>query len=324
MPIAARVATPVRAHWKRALLPFGFVATLWSNSAYEKGNRSLFLVLSLAALALTLWSLCQWRRAMAGWKAPRRARARLRTNFVTPAWQGLKEEAKVFLWGCMAFYVSMYPLKLADRIVAAPIELNDHVSDAQIMLVICFVFPLVARWLEPQNKQLERLDGRALRAMTSRTLANFNGACGAAALLYAHFYAMSTDYLKIVPALAITIGIATIVATQKMWSRYRKLCTLTHQDTQTLIRVLEQPPAPAAKAAVLEAWDAVERDVGTRVDTGFAFGVRLAPKTVSAALANAIDTIVRALPDAEEARARALNDLKAVRDMCAARIDVTA
>ncbi|MFJ8078864.1 hypothetical protein ACIQ7Q_34240 [Streptomyces sp. NPDC096176] len=224
----------------------------------------------------------------------------------------------------MAFYVFMYPLKLADRIVAAPAQVNAHAGDAQIMLTICFVFPLVARWLEPQNKQLDRLDGRILRAMASRTLANFNGACGAAAFLYAHLYAVSTDYLKIIPALAITISIAAVVATQKMWSRYRKLCTLTHQDTQALIRVLEQSSDGEGRTAVLEAWDALERDVRTKVDTGFAFGVRLVPKHVSTALAEAVDTIVRAAPDAEKERAQALVDLKAIRDMCAARIDVTA
>ncbi|MFC8129670.1 hypothetical protein [Streptomyces sp. NPDC057302] len=324
MSIWFRTAAPGRAHWKRALLPVGFVVNVWSNQLYDTRYRVPGVVLFVCSLVLSLWSARQWRGFTEGWHTPKQIRRWLKTTFHTPVWIRRWEKLKVTVCGGAAFKLFMYPLNLFDRIVAAPDQYLDHGMDAKKMLAFCFLFPHIARWLEPKDNLLERLDGRVLRAMASRTLANFNGACGVAVLLYAALSTLSRDYTKALPALAVTIGIATMVATHKMWTRYRKLCTQTHKNIQAMVRALEQPPATENQLAVLDAWETLERDLRTRVDTGYAFGMRFAPKAVIAALSESVETVSKGLPGHKEARDQALADLKTIRSVCAQRLDSVA
>ncbi|MDX2692987.1 hypothetical protein [Streptomyces ipomoeae] len=323
MSIWYRTADPIRAHWKRALFPVGFVVNVWSNQLYDTRHRAFAVVLFVCSLVLTLWSARQWRGFTESWHAPKQIRRWLIATFHTPAWIRRREKLKVVVWGVIAFKAFMYPLNLFDRIVAAPEQFLDHGKDALKMLAFCFLFPHFARWLEPKDNLLERLEGRVLRAMASRTLANFNGACGAAVLLYAVLSIPSRDYIKALPALAVTIGIATVVATHKMWTRYRKLCTQAHKNIQALMRALEQHPG-TENQSVADAWETVELDLRTRVDTGYAFGMRFAPKAVIAALSEAVDTAGKGLPGHQEARDQALADLKIIRSVCAQRLDSVA
>ncbi|MEU8787425.1 hypothetical protein [Streptomyces sp. NPDC048637] len=324
MSIWYGTAGSVRAHWKRAFFPVGFVVNVWSNQLYDTRYRVPGVILFVCSLVLTLWGARQWRGFTEGWHAPKQFRGWLITTFHTPAWIRRWEKLKVAVWAVVAFKLFMYPLNVFDRIVAAPEQFLDHGWDAKKMLAFCFLFPHFARWIEPKDDLLERLDGRVLRAMASRTLANFNGACGAAVLLYAVLSMVSRDYIKVLPALAVTIGIGAVVATHKMWARYRKLCTQAHKDIQTLIRALEQSPGTENQLAVLDAWDTVERDLRTRVDTGYAFGMRFAPKAVIAALDEAVEAAGKGLPGHQEARDQALADLKIIRSVCAQRIDSVA
>ncbi|MEV5350855.1 hypothetical protein [Streptomyces achromogenes] len=324
MSIWYRAAGPVRAQWKRVFLPVGFAVNVWSNQLYDTRYRVPSVVLFLSSLVLTLWGVRQWRGLTESWQAPRRIRRWLITTFHTPAWIARREKLKVAVWVVISFKMFMYPLNLCDRIVAAPDHFIDHGKDAQKLLAFCFLFPHFARWLEPKDNPLERLDGRILRAMASRTLANFNGAAGAAILLYAVLSTISRDYMKALPALVVTIAIATLVATHKMWTRFRKLCTQAHKNVQGLIRVLDQPSGTDHQLAVLDAWEAVERDLRTRVDTGYAFGTRFAPKAVIAALGDAVEAVSKELPGHQESRDQALADLKTIRSVCAQRIDSVA
>lgn len=192
------------------------------------------------------------------------------------------------------------------------------------MLAFCLLFPYFAHWLEPKDRLLERLEGRVLRAMVSRTVGNLNGACGVAVLLYAVLPTISRDYTKVLPALAITVAIATLVATHKMWTRYRKLCTQAYKNIQDLIRALEQSSGVGGHLEILAAWEVAQLDLRTRVDTGYVFGMRFAPKVVIAAIGEAVEKVNSGLPGNEEARDQAVADLKIIRGVCAERIDAVA
>lgn len=324
MSIWLRATGPVRVQWKRVFFPIGFVVNVWSNQLYDTPYRVPAVVLFIGSLFLTFWGARQWRGFTDDWQAPKRIRGWLTTTFHTPVWIARREKLKVALWVVIAFKLFMYPLNLCDRIVASPEKFIDHGTDAQKLLVFCFLFPHVARWLEPKDKLLERLDGRILRAMATRTLANFNGAAGAAVLLYAVLFESSREYMKALPALVVTIAIAALVATHRMWGRFRKLCTQTHQNVQALIRALELPAEAESQSAVLDAWEAVERDLCTRVDTGYTFGTRLAPKVIIAELGNSVEAVTKKLPGHQASRDQALTELKEIRSVCAQRIDSVA
>lgn len=262
-------------------------------------------------------------RAWEDWRTPKRVSRWLDGRFPAPKRARWSNKVKMAVWGLLAFRYALFPLFLFDRIVASPERLADHGRDAQQMLVFCLAFPLYTRWIVPQDDPLERHEGRVLRAMASRTLANFNGACGIAVLLYA---ALPRDNVKVLPAVGVTIAIATAAATHKMWARYRRLCTQTHTNIHALVRLLEKPPGEGNgnQSDVLNAWSAVERDLRTRVETGYAFGTRFAPKAVIAALAEAVTTVGGQLPGHQEARDRALTDLQTILDLCIKQIDSVA
>ncbi|OKK17125.1 hypothetical protein AMK09_21500 [Streptomyces sp. CB02488] len=331
MSIWYRPAGLVRAHWKLAFLPIGFVLNLWSNQLYDTRHQAVGGVLFVLSIALIVVAGRHWRKTSSGFQAPksvrlirRRLNNWLTTTFYTPEWLGRREKAKVAIWGIIAFKVSFYPLNVADRIIAAPDQFIARYGDAQKMLALCLLFPYFAHWLEPKDRLLERLEGRVLRAMVSRTIGNFNGACGVAVLLYAVLSTISRDYTKVLPALAVSIAIATLVATHKMWTRYRKLCTQAHKNIQALIRALEQSSEAGTHLEVLDAWEVAERDLRTRVDTGYVFGMRFAPKVVIAAIGEAVDKVNKGLPGQEEARAQAVTDLEIIRGVCVERIDAVA
>ncbi|GAA2628085.1 hypothetical protein GCM10010307_17680 [Streptomyces vastus] len=315
----------VRTHWKFVVTPAGIALTYWSNGLYYT-HKAPGVVLFLCGLALMGIGRRPWQRIAENWQTPKRIRHWLGTTFESPAWISCWGYLKLTVWGVIAFRAALYPLNQWDRIVADPHQLIDYFKNAQLMLVFCFVFPFFTRWIAPKDDLLERLEGRLWRAMISRTLANFNGACGLALLLYALLSMLSLGYAKVLPALALTIGVATVVATHKMWARFRKLCTQAHKDIQALIRTLEKPPSEDGEYefTVLEAWDLVERDLRTRVDTGYGFGTRLAPKAVIAALDEKLVAVSKGAPGGEEARDQALDVLKAIRDVCEGRIDAVA
>ncbi|WP_137992700.1 hypothetical protein [Streptomyces vilmorinianum] len=325
MSIWSQVTGPARAHWRRVLSPAGVAITSWGNALYDTPYRWPGLVLFISGLVLMKRGVASWKGFTDGWQAPKRIRHWTITTFQTPEWERRWWALKLTAWGLIAFRYTLYPLFLSDRIVAAPDQLLNHEKDALQMLAFSFLFPLFTRWIQPKDNLLERLEGRVLRAMASRTLANFNAASAAAVLLYTALSMLSPDNVKVLPALTVTIGIATVVATHKMWTRYRKLCTQAHKNIQALIRTLEKPTGGGEnQSAIQDAWDTVERDLRTRADTGYGFGARFVPEKATAALGEAMETVWKGLPGHQEARDQALADLQVILGVCAQRIDSVA
>jgi hypothetical protein len=150
------------------LLPYRL--RVWSNQLYDTPHRVPAVVLFIGSFFLTFWAARQWRGFTESWQTPKRIHGWLTTTFHTPVWNARREKLKLVLWVVIAFKLFMYPLNLCDRIVASPEKFIDHGKDAQKLLVFFSLFPHISRWLEPKDKLLERLDGRILRAMATRTL----------------------------------------------------------------------------------------------------------------------------------------------------------
>lgn len=303
-------------------MPAGVVINAYGNTLYDTPDRVLGLILFFVGFALALYGRRPWLGATEQW----RIRRWLETKKRTPEWVRFWGDTKTVAWVLVAVFVFLYPLFLFERIAAAPDRLLDHGRDAGLMIWGWALFPRFTRWLEPKDNLLDRFQWRSLRAMITRTLANFNGASGLAVLLYVELARLPHSNVKVLPALIVTIGIATVVATHKMWNRYRKLCTQAHGNIQTLIRAIERRPGETGEdpLAILDAWDSVERDLRTRADTGYAFGVRFAAKAVIVAMGEAVEKVSNELPGHQEACVQALADLKHIRSICADRIDSVA
>lgn len=318
---------PARTHWKRVCVPAGAVINGLGNSMYSTPHRWPGLALFVCGLVIAVRGRRAWDGFGQGWHLPGQVSGRLKDAFLTPEWVSRWGKLKVAVWGLIAFRFAVHPFFLPERIAAAPDQLFEHGRDAMTMLAFTFLFPSFTRWIEPKENQLQRLAARVFRAMVGRTLANFSGLCGVAVLLYTLLSRFAHDSVRSLPALTLTIAVAMVVATHKMWTRYRKLCTQTHKDIQALVRALEKPPGADVvdqRSAVLAAWDAVERDLRTRADTGYSFGTRFAPKAVTTAIGEAVEKIGKGLPGHQDAREQVLMDLKVIQDVCADEIDSVA
>ncbi|WKD31179.1 hypothetical protein [Streptomyces xanthophaeus] len=331
---------PALAHGKRLYLPVGGVINMWGNSLYDTRYRWAGVVLFICGLVLVVRGRHAWRGFGQGWRAPAEARGWLKRTFRIPEWlsrwlhgtgqtscTSRWEWIKFSVWGLVAIRCWMHPFTVGDRVIAAPGRLFDHGADAATMLALAVLFPFFTRWIEPKHNQLQRLAARAYRAMASRTLANFSAFGAVAVLLYTLLASLDRDTVRALPALTVTIGLATVVATHKMWARYRKLCTQAHKDIQTLIRALEKPVGDdplANQPAILEAWDAVERDLLTRVDTGYMFGARFVPRAVTAAIGEAVERSCKERAGQQGAREQVLVDLRSIQDVCGDHLDSVA
>lgn len=94
----------VRAHWKLALLPVGFVLNLSSNQLYQTGRQAVGAVIFVFSIALSVVAGRHWRQISPDLQAPkpiRHIRSRLhhwlKMTFHTPVWLGRREKVKVVI-----------------------------------------------------------------------------------------------------------------------------------------------------------------------------------------------------------------------------------
>ncbi|MFD7603449.1 hypothetical protein ACFWAN_23585 [Streptomyces mirabilis] len=184
-----------------------------------------------------------------------------------------------------------------------------------------------------------RLPSRIRRAAVFRTLANGAGIVAVAAFLNARFVVAHPASLI---STVLTLMVAMAVVTHKTYARARKLCTQTHIDVQNLLRDMAdlddakacERPRPrtgqgtdekqaAKQRTARRSWDVLKLDLCTTIDSGYRlFGMPFLTDS-------AIDDLERKVlggidtddPDATEP---ARDDLHAILNACAARIDVLA
>ncbi|WP_329577971.1 hypothetical protein [Streptomyces sp. NBC_01361] len=115
-----------------------------------------------------------------------------------------------------------------------------------------------------------------------------------------------------------------IASGHKTWTRLRKVSTQLSKNVRTLERDLERirsakEATEEDRDAALRSWDAVELDLQTNVDTGYAFlGTPFLPPEVTDALRERVEKAIKGDLDADRAMK---SNLEKIRDACAGRID---
>lgn len=314
---------PVRTHWRRVLLPAGFALNLWGNTLYETPDRTLGVILFFSGLALAVHGRRPWVGFTEKWHTPDQVRDWVNARRRTSEWVRYEGYLRLTAWGVAAFYLSLYPLKVVDRIYLNPDHLADHASDAEVLLWTWLLLPFGTREAEPKDSPLKRLTGRIWRAVIARTVANTAGICALGVTIYVE---VVTQFPAPLLTVAVTLGVAGVVSGHKTWSRLRRLCTQTYTSIQALTRDLEEVHKGGIEKqrAALRSWDAVRLNLQTSIDTGYSFGTPLLPADEVANLDRKVKRTIDQLLGDEDADAKLLVDLDFMQDVCARHIDSVA
>ncbi|WP_369213982.1 hypothetical protein [Streptomyces flavofungini] len=315
----------VRHYWRLVLFPAGYAAALWGNARWTHAtvpDRVASLVCFIGGLLLMRRSARYWRPAtLPGLRAE--ISERLSARWQSPRWVQTRGNFRILLWGVAVAVVALYGWRLLVHLdTTRPVR---YLDDVQNLMVIWGVFPLLARAAEPEDVPLVRLHGRITRAAITRTVSNAAGISMVGAMVYT---AVLLRYPAAVVTVAVTLGVAVIVSVHKTWTRTRKLCTLVHADVQTLVRDLEEfaeGPGEAKLAAAVRSWDAVHRDLLTRIDSGYwLFGMPFLPPGTVTVLEVKVARALDEIPSNKHAGADVLADFDTILTVCAARIDTVA
>ncbi|MFJ9590575.1 hypothetical protein [Streptomyces acidicola] len=317
------------AHWKLAWVPLGFSAVLYGNSLYGTSQQRLGLALFLGGWVLTVCGLPALRRFLD--ENPLR-----------------KEDETVALLGLFVLACTGAPVFTAAKAAWGVAQPDDYRTAAAWLGLIYFVLPLAVRWAESKGSALRWLPNRIWQAVICRIVANAAGIGAVAMFLSARFV---IAYPAPLISTALTLMVAMAVVTHKTFARARKLCTQTHIDVQTLLRDMDEldeakgrdraarklrnwRPRPLAgqgmgdkhadkRMAVRRSWEVLKLDLCTTVDSGYRlFGL---PFLAADAVADLEKKVLAGIKAADsDATGTARDDLDAILNACAGRIDVLA
>ncbi|MFF9157512.1 hypothetical protein ACF1AB_35420 [Streptomyces sp. NPDC014846] len=224
-----------------------------------------------------------------------------------------------------------YAVKLINEIAQQPDRVDEHFSSAMTFMYAWAFLPLWTRSAEPKGRSkeqlLEGLSARVRRAAVSRTVANAAGIYFAGASVYALVFTSRPSLL--VPT-AVTLGAAMIATGHKTWTRLRRLSTQLHANIQRLERDLmvihsSKDKIPEKQDAARRSWDAVQRDLWTSVDTGYAaFSTPYLPHETTHDLGVRVENAIEALAGTPDAAKDVLEDLARIREASSERIDSVA
>lgn len=341
MSIWNHVIHHARARWRSALLPIGFAVGLAGNKLYDTPYRIPGLFLLIGGLFLALhgqksWmkppSISLWRRVapkpVLEWMDAKRER--LDDQRSKPEWIRARGDLKTGVWGFVMVVVISPAVGLLNVIALDPSRVTYYAWDtktAAVLMCIWIGLPLFTRWIEPKDSPLDRLAGRAARATITRMVANTAGICYVSVLIYAEVFTRRPSLL--VPV-AVTLGGVVIVSGHKTWARLRKLSTQLYSNVRTLERDLngihgnKETKTGEKQDAARRSWDAVELDLRTSVDTGYAFGTPFLPLETIEDLHDVVEKAIEAMKDDRDAVEKALASLDKIRMACSERVDSVA
>ncbi|MEU2771304.1 hypothetical protein ABZ628_32030 [Streptomyces diastaticus] len=341
MSIFSQVIDHACVRWRSILLPIGFVLALEGNKLYDTPYRIPGLFLFSGGLVLSLYGQKFWMRphSISLWRrlAPTPVlewmdaqREKLDDQRSKPEWTRARGDLNTGVW-FLAMVVVMAPVVgLLDMIALDPSRVTDYAWDtktAAVLMCIWIGLPLFTRWIEPTDSPLDRLAGRAARATITRMVSNTAGIGYVSVLIYAKVFTIRPSLL--VP-MAVTLGGIVIVSGHKTWTRLRKLFTQLYSNVRTLERDLnrihgnKESGTGEKQDAARRSWDAVELDLRTSVDTGYAFGVPLLPHEAIENLREAVEKAIEAMPDDKDTAEKALDSLGKIRQACRERVDSVA
>ncbi|MEW9518816.1 hypothetical protein [Streptomyces tubercidicus] len=332
MPLRDQATEPVRAHWRRAILPAGLLLSTWGNALYDSPHRTASLIMFISGLPLIHYGRRPWHRFVDNSRAWKRVQRWVAQKRVEPKWKHRWERLKVTTWGLFMLGVVLYAWKLLGKIAQEPGRVNEHVGSGMVLMAVWALLPLLAQSAEPKDppkeQLLEQISDRTWRAVITRTVANTAGIYFAGLLIY--MLVFSSRPSLIMPA-AVTLGGAAVATGHKTWTRSRKLSTQLYRNIQTLERNLAMIPAGRERAAdekrdaARKSWDAVELDLRTSVDTGYAlFGTPFLPTEMTTDLRLRVEAAIEAVEGNPAATKEVLDDLGKVREACTGRLDSVA
>ncbi|ESP95765.1 hypothetical protein B591_31228 (plasmid) [Streptomyces sp. GBA 94-10 4N24] len=319
----------MRAHWKLAWVPLGFSAILYGNSLYETSQQRLGLILFFGGWFLSFCGMPALRRFLD--ENPLR-----------------KEDETVALLWLFVLACALPPVFTAAKAAWGVAQPDEYQTAAAWLGLIYFVLPLAVWWAESKGSALRRLPSRIQQAVICRIVANAAGIGAIAMFLSARFV---IAYPAPLISTALTLVVAMAVVTHKTFARARKLCTQTHIDVQNLLRDMDEldeakgrdrverklrnrwPSLRAGEGmgdkhadkrmAVRRSWEVLELDLRTTVDTGYRlFGLSFLADDAVADLENKVLAGIEAANS--DATGPARDDLNALLNACAGRIDVLA
>lgn len=332
MSIWDRASAPIRAHWRRVFFPLGFVLNVWGNTLYDTPHRAVGLVMFATGLILVFSGQRPWFGFTDSWRTPKRVRQWVGQKLNDPKWKRRWGYLKLTVWIIAVLAVVRHAWALLLDIEQEPDRVVAHVASAQVLMGAWALLPLWGQAAEPKDvstsELLEGLSARIWRAVLGRTVANAAGIYFAAVVV--HAYVITTRPSLIVPV-AVTLGGAMVAVSHKAWTRLRKLSTQLHSNIRALERDLAMIPDSDDKKtrekqdAARRSWDAVQLDMWTPVDTGYAIiGTPFLPTETINDLHERVERAIQALPTEKSAATNVLGDLSRIREACRGRIDSVA
>ncbi|MFJ6393982.1 hypothetical protein ACIQJT_41130 [Streptomyces sp. NPDC091972] len=329
MTLWQRSVGRMRAHRKLAWAPLGFSAIVYGNVLYESSQQRLGMALFLGGWVVAVGGMPAWKRFLDE----------------DPLREGNQKVA--LLVGFMLVFLAQ-AVVAAGKVIWGTAQPIDYRGAATSLGLVYFVIPLAVRWAEPRDFVLQRLPSRIRRAAIFRTVANAAGIGAVAAFLSERF---AVTYPAPLISTALTLMAAMAVVTHKTFARVRKLCTQTHIDVQNLLRAMDELddvkrrdratgklrnwlPRPRTgqatgdkhadkRMAARRSWDVLKLDLCTTLDSGYRlFGLPFLAADAVAVLEGKVLLEIEAADFDTAGPAR--DDLRAILNACAGRIDVLA
>ncbi|MFE4424851.1 hypothetical protein [Streptomyces sp. NPDC056817] len=335
MAVRHRATALVRVHWRRVLLPVGSVLNVWGNTLYDTSpdvsHRAASWTLFVGGLLLAMYGCRFWQGVADKLRTPKRVRHWAAQKWNEPTWRYRWERLKLTVWGVGVAGTVWYAVRLINGIAQQPDRVDEHFSSAMTFMYAWVFLPLWTQSAEPKGRSkgqmLEGISARVGRAAVSRTVANAAGIYFAGASVYALVFTSRPSLL--VPA-AVTLGAAMIATGHKTWTRLRRLSTQLYANIQRLERDLalihtNKDKILERQDAARRSWDAVQRDLRTSVDTGYAvFSTPYLPCETTHDLGVRVGNAIEALAGDADAAKDVLDDLAGIREACSGRIDSVA
>ncbi|MEU2951045.1 hypothetical protein [Streptomyces xanthochromogenes] len=325
MSLLDRATAPVRTHWRRVFLPAGVVLNSWGNSLYGTPQRNAGAALFLGGFALAFYGMRFWRSFADGWAIVKRFQLWATQRWNELKWQERWRSLRIAAWGIAVFGVILYGWKLLRHIAEEPQRVNEHFLSIPILMGAWTLLPFAAQWAEPlgqsEEQLLERMGARMWRAALGRTVGNTAGIYFAGVMTYVLIF---THRPSLLVPIAITLGAAAIASGHRTWTRLRKLSTQLSKNVRALERDLEKIRSvkhglDEARDAAHRSWDAVELDLRTNVDTGYAIlGTPPLPPEATEALKKRVAQAIEGDPAAAKT---VQSNLAKIRAACIERID---
>jgi hypothetical protein len=229
--------------------------------------------------------------------------------------------------------LAVHTLWVSGMVIAAVASSRSGDSAGAAFLIGLWAAHAFYPAFEPTAHALERLRTRLGRAVHWRVVMLWFGIIG---LLWSAHAANDGDekFQMWLNTLTVTLLLAGIAASLKVYARFRKLCTALNRQAQQLIRSLEEHRDAAdederkkKRQEAYRSWDALHELLVTKIDTGFDLpGVFVLPSDEIEAVERVVMASMGASlgEEPDEADQAAVERLRAIQHACRGRIDALA